>query len=80
MPTDASPKDQVLNPRPLAGEGVTPTMRTLQIPFTDAPWGMIQLPYPMTTGAWDELLHWFESNASPLTKGAIPKVKEAQKT
>ena len=51
--------------------GVKSVMRTLQIPLTDAPWVMIQVPYPMTELDWGELRAWLDSNASPLTKGAV---------
>ena len=47
------------------------SMRTLQIPLTDSPWAMIQVPYPMTEQDWEELRAWLDSNASPLTKGAV---------
>ena len=62
IPPDAPPKGP---------EGGTPVMRTLQIPFTEAPWAMIQVPYPLSERDWDELMSWLDSNSSPLTKGAV---------
>ena len=56
--------------QPPIGQGITQTMRTLHIPLTESPWAMIQFPYPLSERDWDELMGWFESNASPLTKGA----------
>ena len=67
MPTSAEPTS--------AAPTAPPTMRTLQIPLTDAPWAMIQVPYPMTAKDWEELMAWFKANASPLTKGAAKPTK-----
>lgn len=52
-----------------AVEGIT--MRTLQIPLTNAPWATIQVPYPMDIEDWEELRAWLNANASPLTKGKV---------
>jgi len=54
------------------------TMRTLQIALTNAPWAMVQVPYPMSKEDWAELMSWFEAHASPLTKGAV-KPDDAKK-
>ena len=75
MTQDAPVKDKESEQKSSAAQGMPPTMRTLQIPLTDAPWAMIQVPYPMTAKDWEELMAWFKANASPLTKGAAKPTK-----
>ncbi len=72
-----APPSTVIQRRQPAPEAAdeTATMRTLQIPLTDAPWATIQIPYPMTAQDWEELRAWLDSNASPLTKGAVKPMR-----
>ena len=49
--------------------GSTPSTRTVQIPLTNFPWAMLQVPYPMTAAAYKELMDTLRKWARPLTDG-----------
>lgn len=41
--------------------------RTVQIPLTNAPWVLLQVPYPMTDANWDEMQKQLDLLKKPLT-------------
>ena len=42
-------------------------IRTVQIPLTDSPWPTLQVPYPMSEDAWEEMLAFLALMKRPLT-------------
>ena len=42
--------------------------RTVQIPLTDAPWALLQIPYPMTEENWEEMTKLLNLMKRPLTQ------------
>lgn len=43
------------------------TNRTIQIPLTEAPWALLQIPFPMTEANWEEMIRFLELAKQPLT-------------
>ena len=52
------------------------TTKQMPIPLTNAPWGVLQLPYPMTEEDWQEFEEFLSHMKGPLTGTRKQKVSE----